>query len=65
MKTLNEKFTDAEMKRIQKIKKLTKLTWHDFIMKIVELSEVEIPRALQKEGKSEDEIKKIMGEKVK
>lgn len=60
MQSINEKFTDAEFKRIKRIKNLMKLSWHDFIMKIIELAEEEIPSALKKSGATDEEIKKIL-----
>jgi hypothetical protein len=37
MKTLNEKFTDEEFKKLSRAKKKIdeKLNWHDFIMQLV------------------------------
>ena len=39
MKTVNEKFTEDEFKKLNRAKKKTKLSWHDFIMTLAEKSE--------------------------
>ena len=37
MKTLNEKFTDEEFKKLKRLKK--KLSWHDFILLLANYAE--------------------------
>jgi len=42
MKHLRETFTDEEFAELLKTKKVSKLNWHDFIMLLTKLSEVNI-----------------------
>lgn len=36
MKSLNEKFTDEEFRKLVRAKKRADLSWHDFIMTLAE-----------------------------
>ena len=60
MKNLNEKFTDEEYARITRIKELLKMTWHDFIMNVVDMSEDVVRRQMSATGYTEEEIEAVL-----
>lgn len=60
MKTINETFTNEEYVQIMRIKNLLKMSWHDFILQIVEMAEGFVVKKMSNEGATEQEIENIL-----
>lgn len=63
MKTINETFTDEEYKKLMRLKKFIKISWHDLLLKVFDEAEKSVRQQLRTEGRTDEEIDELFEEK--